>query len=358
LNQLKEAIYVVYLSAHPTFLKGGIFLTKPVKIILDCDPGHDDAVAILMAAVHPAVDLKAVTVVAGNQTLEKTARNALNVCSASGLCKNIPVAAGMPRPLVRRQVTAGDIHGVSGLDGPTFGPPGIAMDPRHAVDLIIETVMAGDGDVTIVPTAPLTNVAMALRREPRIAEKIERIVMMGGAYQHGNVTPSAEFNIYADPEAAHIVFTCGRPIVMIGLDVTRKVLATPDVIDRVRSLGNPQAILFAEMMEFFAKAQKEIFGWDGPPLHDPTTIAYLIDPGCIETKLMRVEIELRGELSYGRTCCDFFGLENSSDSSGAVMLSGKSALERPRGANAFVGVDINAARFWDIVYETFAMYGK
>jgi ribosylpyrimidine nucleosidase len=333
-------------------------MTKPVKIIYDCDPGHDDAVAILMAAAHPSIELKAVTVVAGNQTLEKTAVNALNVCSASGRCKDVPVSAGMSRPIVRRQVTAGDIHGVSGLDGPTFGPPDISMDPRHAVDLMIEMLMASDGDITVVPTGPLTNVAMALRKEPRIAEKIERIVMMGGAYQLGNVTPSAEFNIYADPEAAHIVFTCGRPIVMMGLDITRKALATPDVIARVRSLGNPQAVLFAEMMEFFAKTQKEIFGWEGPPLHDPTTIAWLIDPNCITVKPMRVEIDLQGGLSYGRTCCDFFGVENSPDGPGGVTFREQSVLDRPTGANALVAVDIDAARFWDIVYETFAIYGK
>jgi ribosylpyrimidine nucleosidase len=320
-----------------------------VKIILDCDPGHDDATAILMAAAHPDIELKAVTVVAGNQTLGKTALNALNVCAASGRCKNIPVAAGMSRPLVRQQVTAGDIHGASGLDGPSFGPPDIEMDPRHAVDLMIETVMAGDGDITVVPIGPLTNVAMALRREPRIAEKIERIVLMGGAYQTGNVTPSAEFNIYADPEAAHIVFTCGRPIVMMGLDVTRRALATPDVVARVRSLGNPQAVLFAEMMEFFAGTQKKIYGWEGPPLHDPTTIAWLIDPGCVKTKPMRVEIELRGELTYGRTCCR--------DRPGGAVSGEKSSLGRQEDVNALVGVDIDAARFWDIVYETFAMYG-
>ncbi|MDR1579180.1 MAG: nucleoside hydrolase [Synergistaceae bacterium] len=333
-------------------------MKKPVKIIHDCDPGHDDAVAILMAAVHPSIELKAVTVVAGNQTIEKTAVNALNVCSASGRCKNVPVSAGMSRPIVRRQVTAGDIHGVSGLDGPSFGLPDIELDPRHAVDLMIEILLSSDGDITVVPTGPLTNVAMALRREPRIAEKIERIVLMGGAYQLGNVTPSAEFNMYADPEAAHIVFTCGRPIVMMGLDVTRKARATPDVIARVKSLGNPQAVLFAEMMEFFAKTQREIYGWDGPPLHDPTTMAWLIDPGCVETKPMRVEIELRGELAYGRTCCDFFGLENSPDSRGGAMSGIQSVLDRPKGANALVAVDIDAARFWDIVYETFAMYGK
>jgi ribosylpyrimidine nucleosidase len=333
-------------------------MTKPVKIILDCDPGHDDAVAILMAAAHPAIELKAITVVAGNQTLEKTAVNALNVASASGRCAGIPVAAGMSRPMVREQVTAGDIHGVSGLDGPTFGPPSLSLDPRHAVDLIIETLTRSDGDITLVPTGPLSNVAMALRKEPRIADKIERIVLMGGAYQLGNVTPSAEFNIYADPEAAHIVFTCGRPVVMMGLDITRKVRATPDVIARVRSLGNPQAILFAEMMEFFAKTQKEIFGWDGPPLHDPTTIAWLIDPGCIELKDMRVEVEIRGELCYGRTSCDFFGIDGSLESPGKPTFAAQGSLARPKSANASVAVEINAARFWDIVYDTFALYGK
>ena len=204
--------------------------SKPVKIIHDCDPGHDDAVAILMAAVHPAIDLQAVTVVAGNQTLEKTVRNALNICSASGRFSDIPVAAGMSRPMVREQVVAGDIHGESGLDGPVFDEPDVGLDPRHAVDLIIDLLLDSDDPITIVPTGPLTNIGMAIRKEPDIVEKIERIVLMGGAYQHGNVTPSAEFNIYADPEAAHVVFTCGRPIVMMGLDVTRKALATPAMI--------------------------------------------------------------------------------------------------------------------------------
>jgi ribosylpyrimidine nucleosidase len=333
-------------------------MNKPIKIILDCDPGHDDAVAILMAAAHPAIDLRAVTVVAGNQTLEKTANNALNVCSATGRCANVPVAAGMSRPIVRQQVTAGDIHGKSGLDGPTFGPPSISLDPRNAIDLIIETLLASDGDITLVPTGPLSNIAMALRHEPKIIPKIHRIVLMGGVYQHGNVSPSAEFNIFADPEAAHIVFTCGRPIVMMGLDITRQVQATPDVVARVGSLGNPQAVLFAEMMEFFSKTQKEIFGWEGAPLHDPTTIAWLIDPSFITLKKMRVEIELRGELTYGRTSCDFFGLENADENPGAGMFRAASHLERPAGPNAEVAVAVDAPKFWDIVYDTFALYGK
>ncbi|MDI9389274.1 MAG: nucleoside hydrolase [Synergistota bacterium] len=330
--------------------------SKPVKIIHDCDPGHDDAVAILMAAVHPAIDLQAVTVVAGNQTLEKTVRNALNICSASGRFSDIPVAAGMSRPMVREQVVAGDIHGESGLDGPVFDEPDVGLDPRHAVDLIIDLLLDSDDPITIVPTGPLTNIGMAIRKEPDIVEKIERIVLMGGAYQHGNVTPSAEFNIYADPEAAHVVFTCGRPIVMMGLDVTRKALATPAMIARVRSLGNPQAILFAEMMEFFAKSQKEVFGWESPPLHDPTCMAWLIDPECFTTRLMRVEVELRGALTYGRTSCDVFGLEQQAGP-GRELYEGGGPLARPSGPNAHVAVDVDFDRFWSVVYDSFAFYG-
>jgi ribosylpyrimidine nucleosidase len=329
-------------------------MTKPVKIILDCDPGHDDAVAILMAAVHPSVDLQAITVVAGNQTLEKTARNALNVASATGRCERVPIAAGMSRPMVREQVTAGEIHGASGLDGPKFGEPSVRLSSRHAVDLIIDMLLASGGDITLVPVGPLSNIAMALRKEPSVAPKIERIVLMGGAYQLGNVTPSAEFNIFADPEAAHAVFNCGRPIVMMGLDVTRKARATADQVARIKSLGSPQAKLFAEMMEFFTKTQREIYGMEAPPLHDPTTIAWLIDNSCVTLRPMRVEVELRGELTYGRTSCDFFG--QAETERGANFSSG--ALARPSGANAQVAVDIDAARFWDIVYETFALYGK
>ena len=182
---------------------------KPVKIILDMDPGHDDAVAMMLAWAHPRIDLQAITVVAGNQTLEKTARNALNVATALGVT-GVPVAAGMSGPMVRRQVIADDIHGITGLDGPSFGEPTVSLDSRHAVQLIIEILMSSSGDVTLVPTGPLSNIAMAMRLEPRIIEKIERIVLMGGSYQLGNITPAAEFNIFADPEAAHVVFSSGR----------------------------------------------------------------------------------------------------------------------------------------------------
>lgn len=309
----------------------------PKKIILDVDPGHDDAVAMMMARIHPAIDLRAVTVVAGNQTLAKTARNALLVAEAIGLA--CPVAAGMSRPMVREPILAGDIHGASGLDGPVFGEPALALDGRHAVDLLIETLLDSDGDITVVPTGPLTNVAMAMRKEPAIVEKIERIVLMGGSYQLGNVTPAAEFNICADAEAAHVVFSSGRPLVMMGLDLTRQALCGADVVERARKLDNPVATLFVELMEFFTKTQREVFGWTAPPLHDPTTVAWLIDPTLFETKAMRVDVELRGEHTYGRTCCDYFGVTG-------------------REPNVEVAVGLDVPRFWDLLIGCLALYGR
>lgn len=305
------------------------------KIILDVDPGHDDAVAIMLAAKNPKIDLLAITVVAGNQTLEKTTQNALNICSHLGI--NVPVAAGMAGPMVREQIIADDIHGETGLDGPEFGEITVELDKRHAVDLIIDMLMESDGDITLVPTGPLSNIAMAMRKEPKIVEKIKQIVLMGGAYTIGNVTPSAEFNILADPEAAHVVFSSGRPIVMMGLDLTRQALATREVIDRMKTIGNKASKLFVDIIEFFTKTQKEIYGWEAPPTHDPTTIAYLIDPSIVETKPMYTEIELRSEKSYGRTICDYYN------------VTGKEP-------NVEVAVKLDFDKFWNLIYETLKLY--
>ncbi|HZU01217.1 MAG TPA: nucleoside hydrolase, partial [Ktedonobacteraceae bacterium] len=195
------------------------------KIILDCDPGHDDAIAILLAARHPAIDLLAITTVAGNQSVEKTTHNALKVCSLANI-RDVPVAKGMDRPLVRPARHAADIHGESGMDGPNIPEPDIELAPQHGVDLLIELLMNSDGDITLVPTGPLTNIATAIRREPAIVPKIKAISLMGGAIGLGNVTPAAEFNIWCDPEAAAIVFGCGRPITMSPLEVTHQALAT------------------------------------------------------------------------------------------------------------------------------------
>ncbi|CAH8771983.1 nucleoside hydrolase [Paenibacillus dendritiformis] len=306
------------------------------KIILDCDPGHDDAIAIMLAAKYPIFDLLAITIVAGNQTLEKTARNAVHICSYLDI-RDVPIAAGMAEPMIRKQVIADAIHGETGMDGPSFGEPTLELDTRHAVDLIIELLMNSEGDITLVPTGPLTNIGMAIRREPRIVPKIKEIILMGGAYQLGNVTPAAEFNIYADPDAAHVVVTCGRPIVMIGLDLTRQALVVKSMMDRIASLNNKASKLFIEIMSWVGGRQKEIYGWEGPPLHDPTTLIYLMDPSIIQTKPMHVAVELRSEACYGRTLCDYFGITG----------------EKP---NAEVAVKLDFAKFEDAVYETLKLY--
>ncbi|WP_297293453.1 nucleoside hydrolase [uncultured Oscillibacter sp.] len=299
------------------------------KIICDCDPGHDDAVALMLAANSPELELLGVTVVAGNQTLDNTARNACRVLQWLGR-EDIPVYAGCGRPMVRDRITAGDIHGETGLDGPVFPPLRKAAEKEHAVSFLARTLLASEGDVTVVTTGPMTNLAMALRMEPGAAEKIRRIVLMGGSYTNGNVTPAAEFNILADPEAAHVCFTSGRPITMIGLDVTRKVLCYPAIVERMAKVNTRASRLFVDLMKHFCKAQKEVFGWEGGPLHDPVTIAALLDPALVAAKPMNVRIDLGRGDSYGRTNCDAFGY-----------------LGLP--ATADVAVDIDVERFWDII---------
>jgi inosine-uridine nucleoside N-ribohydrolase len=308
----------------------------PRRIVLDCDPGHDDAIAILLAARAPGIQLEAITTVAGNQTVDKTAYNALRVCSLAGI-HSIPIAKGMDRPLVRDLTTAPSIHGSSGLDGPSLPEPTITLAPIHAVDLLIELLLASDGDLTVVATGPLTNVATAMRREPRIVPKIQQIVLMGGAIGLGNWTPAAEFNIYVDPEAAQIVFTCGRPVTMVGLDVTHTVLATPQVRARVRTLGTPVAHLVDDLLGFFAETYLKVFGFAAPPLHDPCAVAHAADPTVLQSQPMHVDIELRGEFTAGRTVCDVYG------------ITGKPA-------NVHVGVGIDVPRVWDLLIETLATY--
>lgn len=311
-------------------------MTLKKKIILDCDPGHDDAIAIMLAGKSSCIEILGITIVAGNQTLEKTTKNALNVCQYLDI--DVPVYSGCGQPMIRdRQVIADDIHGETGLDGPSFDPLVRSAKEKHGVNFIIETLMASEGDITLVATGPLTNIAMAMRMEPGIIPKIKEIVIMGGTYQLGNVTPAAEFNILADGDAAHVVFTSGRRIVMMGLDVTRKVLCYPHIVDRMSKINNKAAKLFADLMRFFNKTQKEVFGWDGGPLHDPVTIAYLIAPSVVTTKSMYTEIDIRSTQSYGRTNCDFFGY----------------LKKKP---NSEVAIDINVEKYWDIIESGIKQY--
>lgn len=305
------------------------------KIILDCDPGHDDAIAIMMAAKHPAIELLGITIVAGNQTLDKTLVNGLNVCQKLNI--NVPVYRGMPLPLMRQQIVAGNIHGESGLDGPVFEPLTRKEEDIHAVQFLIETLMASDGDITLVPVGPLTNIAISMRIQPAIIPKIREIVLMGGAYGTGNFTPSAEFNIFADPEAARVVFTSGVPLVMMGLDLTNQTVCTSDIIARMKKTGNAAGQLFHDIMSFTLKTQYENYGLAGGPVHDATCIGYLINPSCIKTQDMYVEIDVNSGPCYGRTVCDELGVLG----------------QKP---NAKVGISIDTEWFWNLVEECVRMY--
>lgn len=306
------------------------------KIILDCDPGHDDAIAILLAAKNDKVDLLGLTIVAGNQTLEKTSINALNVCQHLGI--DTEVYAGASEPLVReKQEIADNIHGESGLDGPVFDELKRTVNEKNAINYIVDTVLEESENVTLVATGPLTNIALALKMNPKIKENIDEIVIMGGSYQLGNTTPAAEFNILADPESAHIVFESGVPVVMVGLDVTRKVLVTDEILERIKKINNKASKLFVDLMIFFNKTQKEVFGWEGGPLHDPLTVAYVIDSTVIETKLMNVQVDTWSHQSYGRTNCDYF---NQTD--------------LPKNSHVAINVDIE--KYWDIIEEVIMKY--
>lgn len=305
------------------------------KMILDCDPGHDDAIAMMMAAKHPSLDLLGITIVAGNQTEDKTLVNGLQVCQTVGI--DVPVYSGMTVPMVRDQIVAANIHGESGLDGPVFGPLKRKPEAKHAVHYIIDTLMASDGDITLVPVGPLTNIAMAMRFEPRIIPKIQEIVLMGGAYGLGNFTSAAEFNILADPEAASVVFRSGAPIVMMGLDLTSQAQCYPHIIARMEKIGNTASKLFSDIMNFVLKTQKENYGFEGSPLHDSTCVAYLIDPSCIVTQEMFTEVDIKSEICYGRTACDIF------------HTTGKAP-------NSKVAITLDAPRFWDIVEECLRLY--
>lgn len=310
---------------------------KRRKIILDCDPGHDDAIAIVLLGKNPAFDLLGITVESGNQTLEKTGRNTLNLCQYLDI--DVPVCLGVSNPIIKDVEVCEAIHGESGLDGFDFPALTRTFDQRHAVSFIIETLLASDDKVTIVTTGPMTNLAMAIRLAPKIIHSIEEVIVMGGSYQNGNVTPAAEFNIYCDPEAAHIVFSSPLKVTMVGLDVTRKVKVFDSIVKRMEKVDNHASLLFTKLMIVFNENQKRVFGFDGAPLHDPVTIAYLIDPSLLTLAHVHCEIDISHGSSYGRSNCDMFsylGLQ----------------------ANTFVATDINVPLFWDIIENGLKQYSK
>jgi purine nucleosidase len=318
--------------------------------------------AILLAHGNPEVELLAITTVAGNQTLDKTTLNARRVCTVAGIA-NVPIAAGCDRPLLRELVTAAKIHGESGLDGHSFGEPTVPLSDRHAVDLIVDLVMSSDGDITLVPTGPLTNIAMALKHEPRLASRVQEVVLMGGAYTRGNHSPAAEFNIAVDPEAAAVVFRAGWPLTMVGLDLTHQALATQAVSDRIAALGTPVSHMVVDLLTFYRKTTKEAAGFDTPPdlraptfgprpsgprwakvgqggpVHDPCAVARVIRPDLVRCVDAFVAIETKGEWSSGMTVTDFRG-----------------TLHHP--PNALVATTLDFDGFWDLMLDALKRIGN
>jgi len=307
------------------------------KIIIDTDPGQDDAVAILLALASPdEIDLLGITCVAGNVPLALTARNARMICELAGR-PDIAVFAGCDRPLGRALVTAEHVHGKTGLDGPTLPEPQMPLQPQHAVDFIIDTVRANPpGTITLCPLGPLTNIATALARAPDIAARLQEIVLMGGAYfEVGNITPAAEFNIYVDPQAAKAVFAAGVPLVVMPLDVTHKALVTAKRNAAFRNLGTPVGIAVAQMTEFFERYDREKYGSLGAPLHDPCVTAYLLAPHLFSGRHVNVEIETTSELTMGMTVADWWRV-----------------TDRP--ANAMFMGQIDAQGFFDLLTQRLA----
>lgn len=310
------------------------------KIILDCDPGHDDAVAILLALGNPEIDLIGVTTVGGNQSLDKVTYNARAVLEKAH-ATHIPVHAGCDRPILRSQEVAASIHGESGLDGVELPVPTRPLEDMHAVNYIIKTIMESDPQtITLVPTGPLTNIALACRLEPRIVERVKEVVLMGGGYHRGNWSAVAEFNIKVDPEAAHIVFNEPWPLTMVGLDLTHQALCTPAVQKRIEEIDTPLAHFVSGLMDFFRKAYQDNQDFQDPPVHDPCTIAYLIDSAVVQTRRCPLDVEIHSELTLGMTVADLRGPEPSA-----------------KDCHTQVATKLDFDKFWDLVTDAIERIG-
>ena len=303
-------------------------MDKKHKIILDVDTGHDDAVAIVLAAGSPEIEIMGLVAVCGNQIREKTLENTLNVCDHLGVMA--PVYAGMDRPILRKRIVAGDIHGESGLDGPVFTARKKQVEKGHGVQFIIDTVMTNPGEITLVPTGPLTDIAMALLLEPAVARNVKQIVAMGGSMGRGNVTPSAEFNIYADAEAASIVFASGAPVVLMPLDVTYQVMLYDTLLAQYHTMRGRAVEMFCASMDCYMASCRR-HGYDYPAMHDPCCVAYVIDPSMFTFERREIQVELQGTHTYGRTV--------------AGRLCSDGGMQ--------IGVTCDVPRFWQLLDRAF-----
>ncbi|MFU8870179.1 nucleoside hydrolase [Natronococcus sp.] len=306
----------------------------PNDVIIDCDPGHDDAIALLLALQSPELDVRGVTTVAGNQTLPKTTRNALQTLTLADRT-DVPVASGMSEPMVRDLTIADHVHGESGLDGPELPDPEYEPIDEDAVDFIARTARECDG-LTLIPVGPLTNIGLLLKRYPGIESDIDRIVLMGGGVYEGNITPAAEFNIFVDPEAASLVFDADVPVTMVGLEATRAARVPAAEFERFRSLDSDVGDVVADWLEFFLEFHREQFGWDGVPIHDACAVAEVAD-GVVETEPMHVTVETSSDHADGQTICDVRGVTDVPP-------------------NADVGVDIDRDRFVDRLVDALENY--
>jgi pyrimidine-specific ribonucleoside hydrolase len=318
-------------------LPGAVPPETPRPVLLDCDPGHDDALAIALACASPGLEILGVTTVAGNAGLENTTRNALRVLTLLGRT-DIPVAAGADRPLVREAWIPTHVHGASGLDGADLPEPAIDVRPESAIELSAALLRASPVPVTLIPTGPLTNIALLLRAFPGLRDRIGAISLMGGSLGVGNTTASAEFNIWQDPEAAAIVFESGIPILMAGLDVTHQALVLPDDVARLEALGSRTGRVFADLMRFFGRHHREDYGWPGPPIHDAVAVGVLVAPWLMVRRHLYVAVETGDGLTRGRTVADERGI----------------AGHEP---NVEVEVGLDREAFIDLVVEAVSRFG-
>jgi len=311
------------------------------SIILDCDPGQDDAVSLLLAMSSPDdLEILGITAVAGNVPLALTEKNARLMCDIGGR-GDIPVYAGCSKPMVRDLITAERVHGKTGIDGVDISEPAHPLQEQHAVDFIVDTLRSSDDNtITLVPSGPLTNIGTAFTKAPDVVEKVKEIVLMGGAMREsGNCSPSAEFNMLVDPHAADIVFKCGRPITQIGLDASHQVLSTRERIDRIKKINNAPARATAGMIDFFNRHDMAKYNFEGAPLHDPCTVAYLLSPEIFEGKICNVSIETESELTMGHTAVDFWHV-----------------TDRPRNTNWIYAVDADA--FYELLTSRLGRFDK
>ncbi|MGH3447386.1 MAG: nucleoside hydrolase [Nocardioidaceae bacterium] len=306
-------------------------------ILLDCDPGHDDAIAILLAYADPRVDLLGITTVAGNNTVDKCTLNARRVCTVAGI-EGVPIAQGAQAPLARSLRISDKVHGASGLDGPEFGEPTVDVVGQDAVELMYDTLTRHPDPVTLVAVGPLTNVAWLLRKHPDAREHVRELVLMGGSTERGNATPYAEANIYVDPEAAEEVWRSGLEITMVGLNVTHQARVTPAVLERLRELGTPLSGICVELMTFFTAAYQGLFSFDSPPLHDPVAVARVIDSSVVRCVDAPVMIETQGEHTFGATVVDLHHGSGRAD-------------------NTHVAMGLDQEPFWDMVVNAVRVLG-